>query len=123
MIDIGNIVAIALKAMKVEVQPGTTTAEIDRVGAAILKQNAARSAPQVRYGFPAATCISVNDEIVHGIPGDRVLQDGDLVKFSKFVPGLDHSWEVVHRTRALIQAIRPREPEPDTVEPGTSEGP
>ena len=76
---IGIIVASALRAMKAEVQPGRTTAEIDRVAAVILKRNDARSAPQVRYGFPAATCISVNDEVVHGIPGDRILRDGDLV--------------------------------------------
>ena len=53
----------------------------------------------------------------------EVLQDGDLAKFTEVVPGQDPSWEVVHRTRALIKAIRPLEPEPDTVEPGTSEGP
>ena len=53
----------------------------------------------------------------------EVLQDGDLVKFTKVVPGQHSSWEVVHRTRALIQAIRPQEPEPDTLEPGISERP
>jgi hypothetical protein len=52
----------------------------------------------------------------------KVLQDGDLVKFTEVVPGQEVSWEAVHRTRALIQAIRPREPEPDSVEAGTSEG-
>jgi hypothetical protein len=53
----------------------------------------------------------------------EVLRDGDLVKFSEVVPERDPSWEVVHRTRALIKAIRPPEPEPETVEPGASEGP
>lgn len=52
----------------------------------------------------------------------NVLEDGDLVKFSKFVPAHDPSWEVVHRTRALIQAMRPREPEPDAFEPDDAEG-
>jgi methionyl aminopeptidase len=55
---IGIIVAAALRAMKAEVQPGRTTAEIGRAAAVILKRNDARSAPQVRYGFPATTCIS-----------------------------------------------------------------
>lgn len=76
---IGQIVAWTLRAMRQEIRPGRTTAEIDRVGADILRRNDARSAPQVRYGFPAATCISVNDEVVHGIPGDLKLRDGDLV--------------------------------------------
>ena len=53
----------------------------------------------------------------------KVLQDGDLVKFTEVVPEQDPSWEAAHRTRALIQAIRPREPEPDTAEPGAAERP
>ena len=52
----------------------------------------------------------------------KVLQDADLVKFSEIVPEQDPSREVVPRTRALIQAIRPPEPESETVEPGTPEG-
>jgi methionyl aminopeptidase len=79
MQKIGSIVAQVLRAMKAEVIPGKTTAEVDRVGAETMKRNDARSAPQIQYGYPAATCISVNDEIVHGIPGDRRLQPGDIV--------------------------------------------
>ena len=51
---IGQIVAQTLQAMKQEVVPGRTTAEINRIGATVLRRNDARSAPQVRYGFPAA---------------------------------------------------------------------
>jgi methionyl aminopeptidase len=57
-----------------------TTAVLDERGARFLKARGARSAPQLTYGFPGFNLISVNDEIVHGIPGARVLQLGDVVK-------------------------------------------
>ncbi|WP_295815118.1 type I methionyl aminopeptidase, partial [uncultured Nitratireductor sp.] len=55
------------------------TAELDRVGAAVLDAHGARPAPALVYDFPGATCISVNEEVAHGIPGDRVIAAGDLV--------------------------------------------
>jgi methionyl aminopeptidase len=76
----GRVVRAALDAMVVSVRPGITTQELDAIGAAVLAVHGARSAPMLVYDFPAATCISVNDEIVHGIPGDRTLLPGDLVK-------------------------------------------
>lgn len=76
----GLIVAKALRAMAAEVRPGVTTAELSAVGSRILSDCGARSSPPMVYGFPGDVCISVNDEVVHGIPGDRVLQPGDLVK-------------------------------------------
>jgi methionyl aminopeptidase len=69
-----------LGAMKSEVRPGITTAELDEVGAGVMRQHGARSAPALVYGFPGVNCISLNDEAVHGIPGKRTLQEGDLVK-------------------------------------------
>jgi methionyl aminopeptidase len=69
-----------LEAMKEHVRPGVTTAELDAIGKQVMSENEARSAPTMVYGFPGGSCISVNDEIVHGIPGCRVLRDGDLVK-------------------------------------------
>jgi len=77
---VGRIVRQVLDAMKAEVRPGATTQHLDDVGARVMEENGARSAPRVVYKFPGATCISLNDEAVHGIPGDRILQDGDLVK-------------------------------------------
>jgi methionyl aminopeptidase len=53
---------------------------LDRIGAGILNEDGARSAPPLEYGFPGAVCISVNDEALHGIPGPRVIGEGDLVK-------------------------------------------
>jgi methionyl aminopeptidase len=60
-------------------RPGITTAELDEIGHRHLQANGARSAPQVTYQFPGATCISVNEEVAHGIPGERIIRTGDLV--------------------------------------------
>ena len=76
----GRVVADTLRAMRLAVAPGVTTAELDAVAERVFQRSGARSGPQLDYGFPGTTCISVNDEAVHGIPGRRRLQDGDLVK-------------------------------------------
>ncbi len=73
------MVAATLKAMAGAVRDGVTTAEVDRVGDSVLNRYGATSAPRRIYGFPGVNLISVNDEIVHGIPGDRVLEKGDIV--------------------------------------------
>jgi methionyl aminopeptidase len=80
MRTIGEIVSLMLDAMKGQVRPGVTTAELDEAGAKVMREQGARSAPAMVYGFPGTSCISVNDEAVHGIPGGRVLREGDLVK-------------------------------------------
>ena len=77
---IGRIVRQALDRTAAAVQPGITTGELNEIGARVLRENGAESAPPKVYGFPAALCISVNDEAIHGIPGDRAIQSGDLVK-------------------------------------------
>ena len=77
---IGRIVRRALEACAESVRPGITPRELDEIGARVLAEHGAESAPPKIYGFPGALCISVNDEAIHGIPGDRVLQAGDLVK-------------------------------------------
>jgi methionyl aminopeptidase len=76
----GRIAAEVLEAMRRAVRPGITTTEIDRVARAVIEQRGARSAPELVYQFPGATCISVNEEVVHGVPGSRVLAPGDVVK-------------------------------------------
>ena len=76
----GRVVALAIEEMKEALEPGMTTAELDAVGARVYEQYGARSAPQAVYGFPGVNLISVNDEAVHGVPGGRVIQRGDLVK-------------------------------------------
>src|SRR5437764_3725663 len=77
---IGVIVGQTLKHMAARVRAGTTTKELDEIGAKFMAAHGAQSAPPKVYGFPGAVCISVNDEAIHGIPGDRVLCEGDLVK-------------------------------------------
>src|SRR6204780_3539765 len=77
---IGRIVRQALDKTAAAVRPGITTRELNEIGAAVLAQTGAESAPPKVYGFPGALCISVNDEAIHGIPGERAIQSGDLVK-------------------------------------------
>ena len=69
---IGRIVRAALDRTAAAVRPGITTAELDAIGARVLAEHGAESAPPKVYGFPGALCISVNEEAIHGIPGDRV---------------------------------------------------
>ncbi len=76
----GKVVADTIRAMRRAVAPGVSTGELDRVAARVFARAGARSGPQLDYGFPGVTCISVNDEAVHGIPGRRRLRAGDLVK-------------------------------------------
>lgn len=76
---VGAVVAEARDAMGRAVAPGVTTSDLDEIGRDVLEKHGARSAPQLAYRFPRATCISVNDEIAHGIPGTRALREGDLV--------------------------------------------
>lgn len=77
---VSRAVALTLKAMREHTKPGMSTGEIDAFGAVMLESFGARSAPILIYKFPGHTCISVNNEVAHGIPSDdRILQEGDLV--------------------------------------------
>jgi methionyl aminopeptidase len=76
----GRAVAEARDAMLAAAAPGVTTADLDAVGRSVLRAHGARSAPQLAVGFPAATCVSVNDQAAHGVPSPtRALRAGDLV--------------------------------------------
>lgn len=77
--QVGGIVRQTLQEMARHVRPGITTAELDEIGGRFLDRHGARSAPRLAYGFPGHTCISINDEAAHGIPGSRALRAGDLV--------------------------------------------
>lgn len=79
LMRIGQICAMTLEHMLAHVEPGMTTAQLDAIGAAFLKRHGARSAPILAYQFPGHTCISLNDEAAHGIPGKRVIQPGDVI--------------------------------------------
>ena len=85
----GLVVATTLAKLKVEAGPGVTTNDLDRIAREELKRAGADSSFLGYYGYPAVICASVNDEVVHGIPNDRVLNDGDIlsVDFGAIVQG------------------------------------
>jgi methionyl aminopeptidase len=76
---VGRVVSMVLRNMLDAIEPGMTTRELDALGAKLLESHGARSAPEITYSFPGATCISVNEEAAHGIPGARRIQPGDVV--------------------------------------------
>ena len=76
----GAVVAATVKALLQTVEPGMTTRHLDNVAAREIKRLGAKPAFLGYRGFPATICTSINEEIVHGIPGDRVIREGDLVK-------------------------------------------
>ena len=76
---IGRICAVVLQKMMQAVRPGITTGELDDIGRGLLEFEGARSAPEVTYQFPGATCISISPIIAHGIPGDYALHEGELI--------------------------------------------
>ncbi len=79
LMRIGKIVATTLKIMQDAVRPGIRTEELNEIGARYLYKQGATPAPIADYQFPAETCISINEEAAHGIPGRRVVRPGDLV--------------------------------------------
>jgi methionyl aminopeptidase len=79
ILRIGSICGRVRDQMLGRIEPGMTTAELDAIGREQLDRAGARSAPRLAYDFPGDTCISVNEEAAHGIPGSRVLQPGDVV--------------------------------------------
>lgn len=79
MIEPGLITAAALDAVRPLVRAGVTTAELDAVAERTIIGRGAESNFQLVRGYRHTTCISVNEQVVHGIPGDRVLQPGDIV--------------------------------------------
>ncbi|MES3036567.1 MAG: type I methionyl aminopeptidase [Bdellovibrionota bacterium] len=76
---VGRVVARCLQHMQSKLEPGITTRELDFIGGQFLALHGARSAPKLTYNFPGHTCISVNEEAAHGIPGAKILKAGDLV--------------------------------------------
>jgi methionyl aminopeptidase len=75
----GALVARTLKAMGEALEPGITTRELDDLGRRLLEAEGAQPAPELTYGFPGATCISIGPDVAHGIPDDRRIAAGDLV--------------------------------------------
>jgi methionyl aminopeptidase len=65
--EAGRVCSLVLREMKDAVCPGVTTADLGRIGARVMREHGARSAPEMVYGFPDSVCTSVNDEVVHGM--------------------------------------------------------
>lgn len=77
--EIGRIVASIRDELVKSTVPGITTKELDDIAGELFKKEGAVSAPKGEYNFPGYTCISVNREVAHGIPGSRVICEGDIV--------------------------------------------
>ncbi len=75
----GMVVATALELLAASAKPGVSTAELDAIAEEHIRSGGGQPSFKGYHGFPASICTSVNDEVVHGIPGARVLEDGDLV--------------------------------------------
>ena len=76
---VGAVAARTLAAMGKALEPGMTTRELDDLGRALLEKEGARSAPELTYGFPGATCISVGPDCAHGVPDGTKIKAGDLI--------------------------------------------
>lgn len=77
----GQIVALVLSRLSEAARPGVTTGELDRLAEAVIRSFGATPTFLGLYGYPANICASINEEVVHGIPGDRALREGDIVSF------------------------------------------
>lgn len=95
----GKILAQTLQTLKSRTVAGMKTIEIDAMARELLKEQGVRPAFLGFDGFPASICISVNEEIVHGIPSDRILRDGDLVKFDF---GVEHEGMITDSAISFI---------------------
>ena len=85
----GLVVAEALQLIREEIKPGTTTNHLNEIAVKHLKKSNAKSNFLNYHGYPAVICASVNDEVVHGIPNDNLIKDGDIVSidFGAIVEG------------------------------------
>jgi methionyl aminopeptidase len=80
MREAGKVVAAVTRALEARAEPGMTTRDLDEIAAEMFKAAGAESTALGYFGYPGHICVSVNDEVVHGIPGPRKLRRGDLVK-------------------------------------------
>jgi methionyl aminopeptidase len=79
MREAGKIVALTRKELEKHIRPGITTKELDAIAEEVIRQYGAIPSFKGYNGFPGSICASVNEELVHGIPGDRVLKEGDII--------------------------------------------
>src|SRR5215471_13951192 len=118
----GRIVAAVLKELADTVEPGMTTSDLDRLAEARIREAGALPTFKGYYGYPASLCTSINDEVVHGIPSNRKLREGDIIgidcgaTYQGYVGDSavtvpvgeinDELWKLINATRkSLFQAI------------------
>lgn len=106
---IGSVVALAIQEMKRQAAVGMTTRELDEIGGRLLASHGAVSAPKQAYDFPGHTCISINRDVAHGIPGDRKIQPGDLInvdvcaELDGYFADSGHSFQMAPRVLAVTR--------------------
>lgn len=107
--EVGKIVALTISEMKRHAHVGITTKELDDIGGQFLNKHRAVSAPKSIYAFPGYTCISVNQDVAHGIPGNRILQPGDLInidvsaQLDGYFADAGHSFQIEPFDSTLVQ--------------------
>ncbi|MCX5714953.1 MAG: type I methionyl aminopeptidase [Candidatus Omnitrophica bacterium] len=113
--DSGRILAKVLQELRQSIRPGITTAQIDNLAQELIAATGGKAAFKGYKGFPASVCVSVNEEIVHGIPGPRVLLEGDILSIDL---GIDYQGyfsdaavtvpvgKVDNRSKKLIEVTR-----------------
>src|SRR5918911_3393857 len=118
MREAGRVVAHTIRAIEEQAEAGMTTRDLDQIAAHLFKDVGAESTALGYFGYPGHICVSVNDEVVHGIPGPRKLKRGDLVKtdvaarLNGYVADTTHCFAVgglevlSPRARELVQVTR-----------------
>ena len=111
----GRILRKVLEAVKRAVKSGAETLELDRIAEKVIRENGAKASFKGYRGFPGTLCVSINEEVVHGIPDRRKLQDGDIVSVDVgvyhegFHADAARTWEVGgvdHARKKLVAAAK-----------------
>ncbi|AEH46212.1 type I methionyl aminopeptidase [Parageobacillus thermoglucosidasius] len=112
MREAGKIVALTRQELEKHIRPGITTKELDQIAEAVIRKHGAIPSFKGYNGFPGSICTSVNEELVHGIPGDRVLKEGDIISIDVGVQyngyHADSAWtypvgEIAEETKKLLE--------------------
>ncbi|NYD40714.1 type I methionyl aminopeptidase [Nocardioides panaciterrulae] len=101
----GLVVGRTLELLRASVRPGITTGELDAIAEDHIRSSGATPSFKGYHGFPGSICASVNDEVVHGIPGERVLAEGDVVSIDCGAITLDDSGQGWHGDAAITVAV------------------
>lgn len=112
MREAGKIVALTRQELEKHIRPGITTKELDAIAEAVIRKHGAIPSFKGYNGFPGSICASVNEELVHGIPGGRVLKEGDIISIDVGAQyngyHADSAWtypvgEIAEETKKLLE--------------------